>query len=106
MKLSSMGRSNVRTVCGGVDRVGAVIGETVTGEVLSWPMPAKESRLERGCGSMSSPSSSLRSWAIACVDSLSSRLRHERAQRRSSDLRAAELQHSDCCNRRVCREPF
>jgi len=69
MKFSSIGRSNVRAVCGGVVRVGAVIGEAVKGEALSWPMAAKERLLlERKGVSVSSFVKSPRSAAIESTD--------------------------------------
>ena len=69
MKFSSIGRSNVRAVCGGVVRVGAVIGEAVRGEALSWPMAANERLLlERRGVSVSSLVKSPRSAAIEGTD--------------------------------------
>lgn len=72
MKFSSIGRSNVRAVCGGVVRVGAVIGEAVKGEALSWvPMAAKERLLlERRGVSVSSLVKSPRSAAIESTDDI------------------------------------
>jgi hypothetical protein len=65
MKFSSIGRSNVRAVWGGVLRVGAVIGDDVSGEALSCPpIEAKESLFERGWESVSSQVNSPRSAAI------------------------------------------
>lgn len=44
-KLSRIGLSNARAVCGGVERVGAVIGEAVSGEAVSVPMLETRERL-------------------------------------------------------------